>query len=158
MKTKPKLIILIHDLRSVHNVASIFRTADGAGVSGIILSGTTPGPRDRFDRPVKAFAKVSLGAEDSVPWKQTKSPMKFLEEMRKKGFDILCLEQAEKSTSIYKAEIKKDSVLVIGHEVRGVPKKFLEMADKIIEIPMRGKKESLNVSVATGIALYFLLK
>jgi len=147
---KKKVYILLHDLRSVHNVGSIFRTADAAGVTKIYLSGTTPTPLDRFQNKRKDFIKVSLGAEDSVPWEYVE-----LEDFLKtyKG-QLVAVEQDETSVNYTEAKIEDGACLVFGAEVEGVHKEILKRADLIIEIPQVGKKESLNVSVTAGIILF----
>jgi 23S rRNA (guanosine2251-2'-O)-methyltransferase len=150
-------MLLLPDIRSVHNVGSIFRTADCAGVGRIFLAGTTPAPLDRFGRKRKDFAKVALGAEDTVPWESANDPLALIKVLKKRGVQIVALEQSTKAVD-YKALIpKKPMLLVLGNEVEGVSRELLALADSIIEIPQRGKKESLNVSVAAGIALYRLL-
>jgi tRNA G18 (ribose-2'-O)-methylase SpoU len=147
---KKKVYILLHDLRSVHNVGSIFRTADAAGVTKIYLSGTTPTPLDRFQNKRKDFIKVSLGAEDSVLWEYVE-----LDDFLKthKG-QLVAVEQDEKSVNYTKATIEDEVCLVFGAEVEGVNKEILKRADLIVEIPMAGEKESLNVSVTAGIILF----
>ncbi|MDO8575447.1 MAG: TrmH family RNA methyltransferase [bacterium] len=150
--------VLLHDIRSVHNVGSIFRTADGAGISKIYLSGCSPTPLDRFGQPRKDFIKVSLGAEKSVAWEYIDDPIKLIKDL-KKEVKIVAVEQDEKSLSYLelKDKIKNSSTLYIfGNEVGGVPKDILKYADYIAEIPMKGDKESLNVSVTAGIILFSL--
>lgn len=153
-------ILILHNIRSVHNVGSIFRTADAAGVSKIILSGYTPLPTDRFGLPRKDFAKVSLGAEKTIPWVQTKTLAAAISFVKKENYFVAAVEQAKNSTSLFdfKPPKNKPLALVLGNEVRGISKQSLSLCDEIIEIPMRGKKESLNVSVAAGIAMFTLLK
>jgi 23S rRNA (guanosine2251-2'-O)-methyltransferase len=150
--------LILHNIRSVHNVGSIFRTADAVGVSKIILSGYTPLPTDRFGNRRKDFAKVSLGAEKTVAWEQTKSLAAAIKKLCKVNFYIVAVEQDKNSTPLFKFKSPKNKelVLVLGNEVRGLSKPALALCDAIVEIPMRGKKESLNVSVAAGIAMYVL--
>ena len=150
--------LILHNIRSVYNVGSIFRTADAAGVSKIILTGYTPGPLDRFKQPRKDFTKVSLGAEKTVHWVQIKNVYAAIKALRLDGYEIVAVEQAENSASLFnfKPDPKKKLALVLGNEVRGISKPTLSKCDKIVEIPMRGKKESLNVSVAAGIAMFAL--
>lgn len=147
---KKKVYILLHDLRSVHNVGSIFRTADAAGVTKIYLSGTTPTPLDRFQNKRKDFIKVSLGAEDSVPWEYVK-----LEDFLKKtDLHIVSVEQDTRSKNFKDFVYKRPTLFVLGNEVDGVKKEILDMSHEILEIPMAGEKESLNVSVTAGIILF----
>lgn len=152
-------ILLLHDIRSVINVGAMFRTADAIGVNKIILSGTTPAPIDRFGRIRDDFAKSALGAEKSVIWEQSENIMKTLKDLRADKYTLYALEQSPKSIDYKKVSVKKGSkiVLIPGAEVTGVPNTILKLADHILEIPMHGQKESLNVSVATGIVLYRLL-
>lgn len=151
---KPGCVLVLDNLRSVENTASIFRTAECLGVKKIILIGTTPAPVDRFGRNRKDFAKISLGAEKMLEWEHKKEIVPVLKELKDGGYKIVSLEQHSKS---HKPKPQKDFVLIVGNEVDGVSKEALDLSDEIIEIDMRGEKESLNVSVATGIALYALL-
>ncbi|MBY0472981.1 TrmH family RNA methyltransferase [Patescibacteria group bacterium] len=152
--------VILHNIRSVHNVGSIFRTADGAGVSKIILSGYSPTPVDTAGQPRKDFEKVALGAGKMVAWSQTKTIGTAIRQLKKEGFTIVAVELDKKSISLFKYKPKKDEklALVLGNEVEGVSKATLKQCDVIVDIPMRGKKESLNVSVAAGVAMYTLLK
>lgn len=147
----PKIFVICHNIRSRHNVGSIFRTADGAGVSKIFLCGITPAP------PHPNIEKVSLGAEKFVLWEKRKETWRVIEELKKEDFEVVALEQAKDSVSLkdFKTS-RKNIALILGEEVRGLPETILGRADKIIQIPMYGKKESLNVSVAFGIAVYKL--
>ena len=148
-------ILILHNIRSVHNVGSIFRTADAAGVAKIYLTGYTPTPLDRFNRERKDFIKVSLGAESSVPWEAAMQLSPVLKKLKKDGYEIIAIEQSKTSTPLfdYKPTGKKIAV-VMGNEVLGISTQSLKYADHVLEIPMRGKKESLNVSVAAGSALF----
>ena len=152
--------LILHNIRSVYNVGSIFRTADTAGVTKIILSGYTPAPVDRFRLPRKDFAKVSLGAEKTIPWVQTKTLAAAIRQLKKENYSITAVEQAKNSTPLFdfKKPKNKPLALLLGNEVKGISKQSLSLCDAIVEIPMRGKKESLNVSVAAGIVMFTLLK
>ncbi|OGC88753.1 hypothetical protein A2419_03270 [Candidatus Adlerbacteria bacterium RIFOXYC1_FULL_48_26] len=152
--------VILHNIRSVHNVGSIFRTADGAGVSKIILTGYSPSPIDHLGQPRKDFAKVSLGAENMVPWTQLKTIGAAIKQLKKEGFTIVAIELDKKSVNLFKYKPKKGEklALILGNEVEGVSKPTLKQCDVIAQIPMRGKKESLNVSVAAGVAMFTLLK
>lgn len=160
-----KLYLILHNIRSVENVGSIFRTADGAGVEKIFLTGYTPAPIDRFGRKRKDIAKVALGAEENIPYESVGDIKKLITRLKKEKVNILALEQDGKSVDYKKAskkikeKLKEGSVfvLVLGNEVEGINKSILKKADMIIEIPLRGKKESLNVSVAAGIAIFELV-
>lgn len=147
-------ILILDNIRSVHNVGSIFRTAETAGVNRIYCVGTTPTPVDRFGQKRKDFAKVSLGAEDLVSWEYVSSANSLIRRLKREGYLIVALEQAENSVNYRKIKFGKKNVLIVGNEVGGVAKSLLNLADYIAEIPMKGQKESLNVSVATGIMLF----
>lgn len=151
---KKEVAVLLHDIRSAHNVGSLFRTADGAGVSHIYLSGYTPLPVDRFGRAQKEIAKTALGAETFLPWEYHASPVTVISMLRKKGWCVVAVEQDKRALDYRKFRIRKPTLFILGNEVDGVPKRLLDRCDDIIEIPMRGKKESLNVSVAGGVVLF----
>lgn len=150
--------VVIHEVRSVGNVASLFRTAEGAGVSHMYLAGITPAPLDRFGRLRKDFSKVSLGSEKIIPYDSVADIEPTLGELKKEGFCVVGLEQGERSVDYRTFEVgeKRKLALVVGNEVLGLPQNILNLCDSVIDIPMRGRKESLNVTVATGIALYKL--
>ena len=153
------IIAVLHNVRSVHNVGSIFRTADAAGVRKIYCAGITPAPLDRFGRPRADLAKVALGAEKNVAWEAARSTAALLARLRKDGYALLALEQDKHSIPYDKIPVairRRKLCLVLGDEVRGLPRSLLARADRVLEIPMRGKKESLNVAVAFGIAAYAL--
>lgn len=151
------MVVLLHNIRSVQNVASIFRTADGVGLEKIYLCGITPGPLDRLGHVRSQFAKVSLGAEKHIPYEIKKTTSGAIAELKKRGYKIIAIEQSPKSIPHYKYKIGKEKIaLVLGSEVAGLSDTILEKSDKILEIPMQGKKESLNVAVAFGIVVYAL--
>ncbi len=152
-----EVYILLHNIRSVHNVGSIFRTSDAAGVTKIYLTGHTPTPLDRFGNKRKDVAKVSLGAEDSIAWEYRESPYELIQELKGKGVQIISLEQAPQSQDYKKVTVNFPALIICGNEVEGVDPEILKLSDVIAEIPMKGKKESLNVSVSFGIALFRLL-
>ncbi len=152
----PQKILVLHNIRSEHNVGAMFRTADAVGVTEIIISGYTPTPLDRFNRPVSGIAKAALGAEQTIPWRTVSNISKEIKKLSEEGFEILALEQSARSIDYKKCIPKKKTVLLVGNEVRGISPALLKLADTVLEIPMRGKKESLNVSVATGIVLFRL--
>ena len=162
MRTKPilkkfKRFLLLDNIRSVHNVGSIFRTAETIGIDKIYCCGTTPTPVDRFGRKREDFAKVALGAQEIVGWEYFESAEVMLKKLRKSynsKFVIISLEQDEKTVDYKKIKINSDSLIILGNEVEGVSKKLLKLSDIVAEIPMLGKKESLNVSVAGGIFLF----
>lgn len=154
------VFVALENVRSAHNVGSIFRTADGAGATGLYLIGTTPAPTDRFGRPQADIAKTALGAEKTLPWAYFETVEAFLKEMKEKGLALIAVEQDERAVD-YK-EIARffgagDLVLVFGNEVSGISRELLDVTNQVISIPMRGAKESLNVAVAAGVVLYQLL-
>jgi 23S rRNA (guanosine2251-2'-O)-methyltransferase len=155
---KREVYVLLHDIRSVHNVGSIFRTCDAAGITKIYLSGYSPTPLDRFGNKRKDFAKVSLGAEESVAWKYIEQPLELLYQLKNEGVQIIAVEQDVRAKEYTKVEATQKALFIFGREMEGVDQTMLELADVIAEIPMSGKKESLNVSVSVGIALYGMLK
>ncbi len=152
-----KLYLILNNIRSVHNVGSIFRTADGAGVGKIYLIGTTPAPTDRFGRPRPDLSKVALGAERSLKWEHLPSAEALIQKLKKEGVQIIALEQSPDAIDYKEVKLKYPSAIILGEEVHGIPKEILDQCDIICQIPMKGKKESLNVSVAAGIALFRIL-
>jgi tRNA G18 (ribose-2'-O)-methylase SpoU len=142
--------IICDNLRSLYNVGSIFRTSDAFGVAKIWLCGITGTPEQ------SGLAKVSLGAEHSVSWEYTSQTWRVAEALKKQGFEIVALEQSTHSTPLDQYRPHFPLALVLGNEVDGVSDSVLRRADAIVDIPMLGSKESLNVSVAAGIALYGL--
>ena len=153
MTSKPKIYLILNNVRSMENVGSIFRTCDAAGVTKLILTGITPRP------PRKEIDKTALGAVDTVEWESEDNLEFTISNLKKQGFKIVALEQD--SRSIPYTEFESDNVsvaLIVGSETEGVQKEILDLCDTIIEIPMHGEKNSLNVSVATGIALYQLIR
>lgn len=154
---KIQAIVILHNIRSAHNVGSIFRTADAAGVLKMYLTGHTATPTDRFGRVQKDIAKVALGAEKSIPYEHYEHIEKCLEDVRKGGYRIVALEQDAQSVPHTDIEKSEKMAFVFGNEPDGLERDVLEQCDTIAEIPMHGEKESLNVSVAAGIALYGIL-
>ncbi len=152
----PQIYLLLHNIRSTHNVGSIFRTADAAGVNKIYISGYTPAPIDRFGRARLDIAKVSLGAEKDLEWEAIDDVSDLVKKFKKEKVDIIALEQDEKSVDYRQIKVTNNLLVILGNEVGGVDKEILKLCDQVAEIPMLGKKESLNVAVATGILLFSL--
>jgi 23S rRNA (guanosine2251-2'-O)-methyltransferase len=154
------MVVLLHNIRSLHNVGSIFRTADGAGVTRVYLCGITPSPLDRFGRVQSALAKVALGAQDTVAWEKAANTGRLIDRLRKEGFTVIALEQDARAVPYTRVKLTRSrfekTALVLGAEVTGLPKSILNKCDTIVDIPMRGRKESLNVAVSFGIAVYGL--
>lgn len=148
--------LILHDIRSNQNVGSLFRTADAAGISKIYLTGYTPTPLDKYERPVKQIAKTALGAEKTV-LSEKKDIQDCIEMLKKEGVQIIAIEQSEKSVPYRDVEVTFPAAFILGNEVTGIEKEILDLCDVIAEIPMQGEKESLNVSVAGGVALFQML-
>jgi tRNA G18 (ribose-2'-O)-methylase SpoU len=151
---KHEIAVMLHNVRSAHNVGSIFRTADAAGVSKIYLSGYTPVPIDRFGRPQKEIAKTALGAEKYIPWVYAKTPRGIVKKVRDEGFMIVGVEQDTRSRDYRTYIPEKPTLFIFGNEVRGLSAQLRTACDILIQIPMFGTKESLNVAVAAGIVLF----
>ncbi|MEK9158099.1 MAG: RNA methyltransferase [Patescibacteria group bacterium] len=149
---KRGIVAVLHNLRSRENVGSIFRTADGAGVSKLYLCGTTPCP------PHEKISKTALGAEDSVAWEYKKQTWKVIEQLKEEGYEIVALEKTKNAENIFSFKTSNRVALVVGNEVDGISSSILKRCKKVMAIPMYGRKESLNVSVAFGIATYCLRK
>lgn len=175
-----KIIVVLNNIRSNENIGSIFRTADATHVSKIILCGYTPAPIDRFGRENKGLTKASLGAEKFVEWEKFESLKEAIKSLRNhslrsqmlrisrfkndsSALKVVAVEQNKKAINYKNLKTSKllapnsKLVLVFGNEVDGLSKKDLKLCDIVTEIPMHGKKESLNVSVAAGIVLYSLI-
>ena len=154
MKNK---ILILDNIRSAENVGAIFRTCDAVGIEEIILSGTTPDPIDRFGRPNPKVAKSALGAEKTISWRHANETLVEVEKLKKDGYQIIAIELAENSTDYKKVSPEEKVVFILGSETDGRTKNILDISDIIAEIPMQGNKESLNVSVSAGIALFRIL-
>jgi len=159
----PEILVILHNIRSTHNVGSVFRTAEGFGVSKIILSGYTPYPTVANDsrlphireKLTAQIHKTALGAEAMVPFEYMEQL--DLSALKHAGYRIIGLEQSPKSIILKDYHPPQKVALLLGEEVNGIPSNLLAQCDDIIEIPMKGKKESFNVSVAAAIAIYELV-
>jgi len=145
------IIALIENVRSMHNVGSIFRSSDGARIEQLILSGFTPVP------PRPEISKTALGSTESVPWIYTENSVKKINELKQNGYTIYTVEQTTESQVYTDVNYKFPLCFVMGNEVDGVSEAIIARTDHAIEIPMLGVKHSLNVSVAYGIVLYYML-
>lgn len=178
---KLKSIVVLPDIRSAHNVGSIFRTSDAVGVDEIVLCGCTPRPLDKFNRVQGEIAKTALGAEKSIPWSYEENIKKAIIGLKKRGLYIIGVESEDGvqksglSGKITVCDYKKIKIattlkqlnknganlngvaFVFGNEVDGLSKEILKLCDIVADIPMKGGKESLNVAVSTGIVLYRVL-
>lgn len=156
------IIVIAHNLRSTHNVGSLLRTAEGLGVTRVILSGYTPYPitsndsrlPHERDKITKQIAKTSLGAENSIAWEHIEDFAEVLTQLHEEGYKIVAVEQAPTSTALPDFVAPDKIAILVGREVEGVEPEVLAACDTIIEIPMFGKKESFNVVQAAAMALY----
>ena len=150
---RPHLELFLDNTRSLYNVGSIFRTADGVGVRKLHLCRITATPEN------KRFDKTALGAD--LPWEYHMNGVDGVQRLKDEGYQIWALEEAPESVDLYadspKLPLDQKTVLVLGNEVMGVDPGILELCDKTLMIPMRGEKKSLNVTIACGIAVYQLL-
>ncbi len=154
MRTMQDISVILHDIRSSENVGSIFRTSDAAGVSKIYLTGYTPAPLDRFKRKNTKLSKAALGAEDFIPWESVADIHALIEKLKAGGVAVVAVEQDARSIPYTEWKPEKPTAFIFGNEVGGVPAGVLNESDAIVEIPMHGKKESLNVSVSAGVVLF----
>lgn len=155
MSSKKQIYVIVHNIRSLYNVGSIFRTADAFGIAKIYLTGYTGTPANL--NHLKKIAKVALGAEKFVSWEYRRSAIKLIKELSAKKVKIVGLDNnISKTINLKKFKPKFPVALILGEETTGINKKLLMMCDQLVEIPMQGKKESLNVSVAFGVAAFVL--
>ncbi len=149
---KPKITIILPDIRSAMNVGAIFRTADAIGAEKIYLTGYTSTP----EHP--KVGKTAIGAESTVPWEHVTDVKVVIKELKDKGYKVYGLEKTAQSLGIWDAQMDFPLALVVGNEITGVTDDVLGMCDAVVHLPMLGTKESLNVATATGIALYEILR
>lgn len=157
-----KIVVIAHNIRSTHNVGSLFRTADGLGVQKLYLTGYTPYPHHEDDERLphlarkihRQISKTALGAEESVKWECAEDVMKVIEKLKADGFTIAALEQTDNSTSLPSFKPPEKLAIILGREVEGVEPEILQVSDVHLEIPMVGTKESFNVVQAAGMTLY----
>lgn len=145
---KKEVYVLAHNIRSMHNVGSIFRTCDGAGVTKLYLTGYSGVP------PRKEITKSAIGADEYVEWEYHKDPVAVARMLKDSGVQIVSLEKNEDSSDISDFKPKYPVCMIIGNEIDGVEESLLKLSEHVLHIPMRGKKKSLNVSVAFGIGIY----
>jgi 23S rRNA (guanosine2251-2'-O)-methyltransferase len=149
--TKARRIrLMAHNVRSLWNVGAFFRTCDGLAIEHLHLTGYTGHP------PRKEITKTAIGAEHWIPWDHHRDPMPIIEMLKEDGWQIVALEITANAVDVTTFTPSDKVLLVAGHELTGVPEPILQLADATVFIPMRGKKESLNVAVAAGIALHRL--
>ena len=150
---KLPVVVVLNSIRSSYNVGSIFRTSDGAMIEKLYLCGYTPHP------PKKDVLKTALGSQDSVDWEFVENPIEIVKELKRKGYTICALEQTDDNISY--SEITKSNLplcLIVGNEISGVTQELIDLCDISIEIPQFGIKQSLNVAVAYGVAIFELRK
>lgn len=146
--------VILHDIRSHYNVGAIFRTSDGAGVSKIYLTGYTPAPEDRFGRQVAEISKTALGAEKFVAWEKNEDILAVVQKLKTEGVTVVAVEQSNNSVMLNDFVVPEKVAYIFGSETAGVSPEVLAEVDIILELPMLGQKESLNVSVTAGIVLF----
>lgn len=142
--------LMAHNIRSLWNVGAFFRTCDALAVEYLYLTGYTGHP------PRIEITKTAIGADHTVPWEHARDPLPIIEQLKKDGWQIVSLELTDRSVDISTFMPAEKVCLIVGHELEGVPATMLDLSDAVVEIPMLGQKESLNVSVAAGIALHRL--
>lgn len=151
-KQAPKIpvVVILDQIRSMHNVGSVFRTADAFGIKKLYLCGITPRP------PHREIQKTAIGAQDSVDWEYVANSSELVDKLKVKGYQIIIAEQTDESVQLDQLTINSQLAyaLVLGHEVDGVSQEVVDKADIAVEIPQFGTKHSLNVSVAAGITMY----
>jgi len=157
MKEKREFVVVLDNIRSLYNVGSIFRTAEALGFDKVYLGGITPAPDNKN---FQAIHKTALGAEKYLAWEKSYSILKILKKLKEQNYYLIALEVGKSGIKINqfkKLPPKYQKIaLIVGNEIKGINKKYLNYCDKILEIPLVGKKESLNVSVAFGIGAFWI--
>lgn len=162
MKPIRQLVLIVHNIRSNHNVGSLLRTAEGLGVERVILTGYTPYPLAARDSRLphiaqkidRAIHKTALGAEHTQAWTQNTDIITVTDELKADGFQLIALEQATHAVLLPDFNAPQKCALLVGREVEGIEQEVLALCDTVVEIPMYGKKESFNVAQAAAMALY----
>lgn len=158
------IVLVVHNVRSAHNVGSVLRTAEGLGIDQVYLTGYSPYPLSKDDARLphlaakthKQISKTALGAENSLKWTRQEDISRLIKDLKMENYQIVALEQTRTATDLTKFKSGSDLALIVGSELGGLDKSVLDLCDVHIHIPMSGKKESFNVSVAAAIALYHL--
>ncbi len=153
-KTLPRLPFhaVLDCIRSAHNVGSIFRTGDGANISELLICGYSPVP------PHRHLSKTALGAVDVVPWRHFETAEEAIDDLKSRGVQVLAVELTKDSVSLYEFSLQFPVALVMGNEADGLSQATIEKCDATVHLPMRGHKNSLNVSVAFGAVMYEVLR
>ena len=151
---KLPIVVVLDEVRSMHNVGSVFRTSDGFLIESIYLCGLTPQP------PHRDIQKTALGATETVAWKHVTSTQQAIDELKQKGFTVIAIEQVHNSIPLHQFKIDKSKkyAIVFGHEVNGVQEEIINQCDFSIEIPQLGSKHSLNISVSAGMVIWEMAK
>jgi 23S rRNA (guanosine2251-2'-O)-methyltransferase len=157
-----QVILIVHNLRSAHNVGSLLRTADGLGVSKVYLTGYTPHPSRSGDKRLphlaakvdKQIAKTALGAEKTVDWRHEDNIEPMITKLKKNDFMVVALEQTSGSVMLPDYKPSDKIAIIVGREVEGIEPEVLALCNQAMEIPMLGQKESFNVAVTAAMALY----
>ncbi|HLP10636.1 MAG TPA: RNA methyltransferase [Flavobacteriales bacterium] len=151
---KCPVIVVLDNIRSHHNVGSIFRTADAFAFEAIYLCGYTPVP------PHREIHKTALGATESVNWKKFETTLDAVNELKQQGYSVICIEQTEHKIMLdkFKKDSTKKYALVFGNEVEGVEQEVINASDAVVEIPQFGTKHSLNISICAGIVMWEFYK
>ena len=154
-----ELVAVLDNIRSAHNVGSIFRTADGAGVKHLYLCGITPTPAEN-----QTLGKTSLGSENFIPWSSHLNAVDLAKQLISNGYSLLALEQKKNAVSIFQFKIEDEMgmgrsplALILGNERAGVDPELMDLGEAVLTLPMAGQKASLNVAVAFGVAAYWLM-
>jgi len=151
---KPNIVLLVNNIRSIFNAGAIFRTADALGIEKIYLAGNMATPKSHPDK----FAKTALDAEKKIPWEKIRKTSLTIAKYKNLGFGIVALEKKKGKSIDYRKWVPTDKTfLILGNEVTGIPTKTLNLCDKIVELPMNGVKESLNVGISFGAIGYYIL-
>ena len=158
------IVLIAHNLRSVHNVGSLLRTAEGIGVTKVYLTGYTPYPLEKNDKRLphlsaklnSQISKTALGAEKTIDWEHFDSVLPVIKELLSAGFTVAALEQATNSITLADFRPPDKLALIVGREVEGIEPEVIQQASVVLEIPMFGQKESFNVVQAAAMALYRL--
>jgi 23S rRNA (guanosine2251-2'-O)-methyltransferase len=159
-----QIVLIIHDVRSAHNVGSLLRTAEGLGIERVLISGYSPYPPMKDDERLphlaektgRQISKTTLGAEDLISWRHIDDLAMSLEQLSARGFVIAALEQTDSAKTIKDYAAPDKIALIVGNEVAGIDERSLKLTDIHLTIPMLGHKESFNVSAAAAMALYHL--
>jgi 23S rRNA (guanosine2251-2'-O)-methyltransferase len=151
---KLPIVVVLDEVRSMHNVGSVFRTSDGFLIESIYLCGLTPQP------PHRDIQKTALGATETVAWKHVTTTQQAIDELKQNGFTVIAIEQVHNSIALnqFKIDKSKKYAIVFGHEVNGVQEEIINQCDFSIEIPQLGSKHSLNISVSAGMVIWEMAK